>query len=131
MPSKHYGSDVVSLTPAGSVMTNEEVERAMQFILQQQAQFWTSVQSLEGSVRENAALLAQLTRRTDGLADHFGELTGRFSELTGRFSELTALVLRLGRIVEEQGRRMDRTDDRLNALIATVDRYISRHNDNN
>ena len=94
-------------------MTNEEVERAIQFILQQQAQFWTSVQSLEGAVRS-----------LEGIArDH-----------TVQIGQLTDLVLRLGRIVEEQGlrfeKRMDRTDQRLDTLIATVDRYISRHNGN-
>jgi uncharacterized protein YoxC len=96
-------------------MTNEELEKAIQFILQQQAQFWTSLQSLEGIVRDHSAQIGQLTHRVD-------DLTGRVGELAGHVGELDNLVLRLGRIVEEQGRR---TDERLNVLIEVVERYFS------
>ncbi len=96
-------------------MTSEEMEKAIQFILQQQAQFWTSLKSLEGIVRDHTAQIGQLT---------------------GRVDELAGLVLRLGRIVEEQGRSTDehfnllaesqrRTDERLNTLINVVERYFS------
>lgn len=95
-------------------MNSEEMERAIQFILQQQAQFWAAVESLKEVTREHS--------------NQRGRLGDRIDQLTGHVGGLTDLVMRLGRIIEEQGRRMDRTDEHLNALIATVDRYISRHN---
>ncbi len=117
-------------------MNSEEMERAIQFILQQQAQFWASVQSLEGIVRDHTAQIGQLTSRVDQLTSRVDQLTGHVGQLAGHVGNLTDLVMRLGSIVEEQGRRSDerldllaesqrRTDERLNTLINVVERYFS------
>ena len=102
-------------------MTGEEMERAIQFILQQQAQFWASLQSLEQVVRNHTTQIGEHSAQ-------IAELTARMGGLTTQVAGVTDLVLRLGRIVERQEERMDRADERLNAFIAIVERYISRHN---
>ncbi len=103
-------------------MTNEELERAIQFILQQQAQFWTSVQSLEGVVRNHTT---QIVHLTDVASRHDTQIVN-----------LIDVVSSLARIVEEQGQRMveqgRRTDEhlsdlagKLNTLVDVVERHFS------
>lgn len=41
-------------------MTNEEIQRNMEFIVEQQAQFWASIQRLEEERRRDAPRLARL-----------------------------------------------------------------------
>ena len=85
-------------------------------MLQQQAQFWAVQQSLQESSRLHDAQI--------------GALTDRVGEFVGHVGDLTSLMLRLGRIVEKRGEQMARTHEQLNSLIATVDRFISRHDGN-
>src|SRR5207249_1378377 len=108
---------------ARGAMTGEEMERAIQFILQQQAQFWGSIQSLEQIVQNHTTQIGEVTRQISELTRQSGDTTGQIGEitrqsgditrqigditgqmrgLTTQMSGLTDLVLRLERIVEEQ-----------------------------
>ena len=79
----------------------ERIEQQTEFIVNQQAQFYTDLRKLE-------------------------EQTQRNSEQVG---QVTDLLLRTGRIVEELELRNDerskRLDERLNILIEVVERYFS------
>jgi DNA repair ATPase RecN len=103
-------------------MSSEEMRRTMEFIVQQQAEAWSSIQSLKEIVREHSA---QIEKNSAQIA-----------QLGERVSEVTNLLLRLGRATDEMGRQTDerfrqtderfrQTDERINALIALADRYFS------
>ncbi len=93
-------------------MTPEErfdrIERQLEFLANHQAQLSTSLEALRDIVARHDSQIAQHSTQIVQLAD---------------------IVVSLARVVEEQGRRMEeqgrRTDERLNALINTVERYIS------
>jgi len=96
-------------------MTNEEMQKAMEFILNQQA---------------------QASAKIDALADAQKESQSRFDERWGRTEEGIRALLSIAEIhereiatlgekiaqVSENGRA---TDERLNALIKTVERQIN------
>ncbi len=96
-------------------MNSEELRRTMEFIAQQQALAWTTIQSLEEIVRQHSVQIAQHSAQIE--------------QLGSRVSEVTDLLLRTGRIVEELDRRTEekfqRTDERINALISLAERYFS------
>jgi len=96
-------------------MTNEEMQKAMEFILNQQA---------------------QASAKIDALADAQKESQSRFDERWGRTEEGIRALLSIAEIhereiatlgekiaqVSENGRA---TDERLNALINTMERQIN------
>jgi hypothetical protein len=78
-------------------MTGEEMQRTMEFIVNQQAQ-------LTATVGQLAVHVESLSRKVDRTADS------------------TAALLA---IAEIHDREIKETDERLNALITTVERHIS------
>jgi methyl-accepting chemotaxis protein len=110
-------------------MTGEEMERAVAFVLEQQAQ--------------TSSNLAQLTERVDRLADkvdrladkveRIGDNVERMAEKIDRNADSVTALLAIAEIHEreitENREAQARTNERLNVLINTVERYISeRHN---
>ncbi len=85
-------------------MTYEEMEKTMQFILEQQAQFATDIQQ----IRE--------------LQAGFHEVQAKFQTQLGTLTDATlTLVGVVGKVAEAQ----ERTEERLSAFITFVERYIS------
>lgn len=94
-------------------MNNEQFERRMEFILEQQAQFAVDIHQLKEAQTE-------LTRKHNNLTD-----------------ALTTVVGMVGKLAEGQQRtdeqisalttRQAETDDRLNVVITAVERFISRN----
>ncbi|MDQ1613658.1 MAG: hypothetical protein QOG00_3589 [Pyrinomonadaceae bacterium] len=99
-------------------MADEEMQRTIQFILEQQAQ--------------NTVSMGQLTEKMDQLSNTVERLSGTVDQLSvklDRTADGVAALLTIAEIhereitaVDERGRE---TDERLNALINTVERYIS------
>jgi ABC-type transporter Mla subunit MlaD len=89
-------------------MNNEEFEKRMEFILEQQAQFASDIQQL----REAQAQTEQLVNRLASVT-----LEG-FKDVNAK---IDALVDSHVRLTESQAR----TDENLRNLIAVVDRYFS------
>jgi uncharacterized protein YehS (DUF1456 family) len=89
-------------------MNNEEFEKRMEFILEQQAQFASDIQQL----REVQAQTEQIVNRLASVT-----LEG-FKDVNAK---LGALVDSHMRLTESQSR----TDENLRNLIAVVDRYFS------
>jgi len=94
-------------------MTNEEIQRTIEFILEQQAQFATRMQRDEARLTrlEDAfATLVNLARITDGRLDTTE-------------SRLDVLTDKMAILAEAQAH----TDQRLSALIDVFERYIGRN----
>ncbi len=87
---------------------NEDLERKMSFIVEQQAQFASDIQQL----REAQELTSQTVAQT-------GEIVARLANVTLEgFRNVNA---KIDALVDSQ----IRTDDNLRNLIAVVDRYFS------
>jgi indole-3-glycerol phosphate synthase len=92
-------------------MTNEEVERALEFVVKQQAQFSTDLQRLERNLSTTVDLLSEVSKTQLRMAEAQIRTESRVAELA-----------------EAQKRTNDtlaETNDRLNSLIVVVERYFS------
>jgi phage shock protein A len=118
-------------------MANEEMEKTMQFILEQQARFTANFQRIEEAREKDSArikrleesfqLLVQLAQNHDERLATLTETQIRTSEQIAATDErIAATHERIAAINE----RTAETDERLNALIAVVERYISSKGQN-
>ena len=96
-------------------MTSEEMERTMSFIFEQQAQTASTITQIHST-------MARLTERTDRNAEGITALLA-IAEMHER--EITENREAQARAEAENREAQSRTDERLNALINTVERYIS------
>lgn len=96
-------------------MTNEQFERHMQFIVEQQAQFAVDIQQLKEAQKSEASLWREKHQSlTDAVTAVVG-IVGRLAKAQDRTDE------QLSKLTNKQAE----TDDRLNALIGVVERYFS------
>ncbi|HEX8889317.1 MAG TPA: hypothetical protein VF779_09065 [Pyrinomonadaceae bacterium] len=106
-------------------MTNEEMQRTMQFLLEQQAQFTVRLQKDEERIArvENAVLLlTELARRADERMDDADKRMNNFDvSLSGANDTLNEKMARLAEVHTE-------TVQRLDALIVMVERYLNNRN---
>ena len=108
-------------------MTPEEMQRTMEFIVEQQAQFaanmgqvQTSIAELTGNVGQVQAGIAQLTeaqRRTDATVER---LASQVEHIARQQVHINGVV---GVIADSQ----QHTDERLNSLITLFERHISEN----
>ncbi len=103
-------------------MSNEEFERKMSFIIDQQAQFTSDIQQLrelqlqtEQSVSKTEQLVARLAAAT---------LEG-FKDVNAKIDALVDSQIRLNEAQSRTDENVSRTDEALRNLIAVVDRYFS------
>lgn len=105
-------------------MTNEDIEKTMRFILEQQAQFTSNFQKLEQSQAGDSARITRLEEAFQllvRLAESHDERLVTLTEAQIRTNEqMAATDERIAAINE----RTKETDERLNALIAIVERYL-------
>ena len=96
-------------------MSNEELERRMAFIVEQQAQFASDIQQLR-----------EAQTQTDQVVAQTGEIVARLANVTLEgFKDVNA---KINALVDSQIRtdeNLSRTDESLRNLIAVVDRYFS------
>jgi hypothetical protein len=90
-------------------MSNEELERRMAFIVEQQAQFASDIQQLR-----------EAQTQTDQVVAQTGEIVARLANVTLEgFKDVNA---KINALVDSQ----IRTDENLRNLVAVVDRYFSK-----
>lgn len=89
-------------------MTNEEMQKAMEFIVNQHAQFVTDIQKLRESQAQTDSLLNRLAAV---------KVSG-FKQTNDKINALTDSHMRL---IESQAK----TDEAMRHLMAAVDRYFS------
>ena len=92
-------------------MSNEEMNKKMEFIVEQQAQFAADIQV----AREIQAQDAKLSRNLSDAVMMVVGLVGSLTEAQGRTDD------RLNMLAQAQ----TRTEERLNIFIDVVERYIS------
>ena len=115
-------------------MHNEEIERKMNFIVEQQAQFASDIQQLQESQTRTEKVVAQTSEAVGVTAEtvaQMGEVVTRLANVTHvGFTEVNA---KLNAIVDAQIRTEEnvaRTNESLTNLIAVVDRRF-REEDRN
>lgn len=103
-------------------MTEDEMQRKMEFIVEQQAQFTTDIQKMQ----EAQVQLQEAQAKTENvmlrLANALVTVTERQGELA---SEVSTMQKKTQIQIDALAERGKETDERLNALINTVERYIS------
>ncbi len=95
-------------------MTQDEMERAIQFVLNQQAQFWVGMQELKERQEQTSKDVERLSDGLDTVVALVGRLAQAEIELTNRMAALA-----------EAGKE---TQERLDAFIVFVEKYIETHN---
>ena len=127
-------------------MHNEEFDRKMAFILEQQAQFATDIQLLQESqaqLQQSQAQFQESQARTDQVVAQTAEVVGQMGEVVTRLANVThagftEVNAKINALVDAQIRteehliRTDKnvagTDESLKTLIAVVDRYLTGRN---
>lgn len=97
------------------MMSNEELEKRMAFIVEQQAQFASDIVQLrevQGQTEQVVARLANVT------------LEG-FKDVNAKINALVDAQIRLNESQAHTDKNLSRTDESLRNLIAVVDRYFS------
>jgi ABC-type transporter Mla subunit MlaD len=97
------------------MMRNEELERRMAFIVEQQAQFATDIQQLREVQGQTEQIVARLANVT---------LEG-FKDVNAKINSLVDAQIRLNESQAHTDENLSRTDESLRNLIAVVDRYFS------
>lgn len=107
-------------------MTNEEMERAIEFLVQHQAQFSADMQ----------AMRVEFDQRMTTLENKFGKLTDAAIGVTAMLGQLvkqqTESDEKIKVLTEKQtatDAQLKETDERLNIFINVVERYISERHD--
>ncbi len=96
-------------------MENQEIQRTIQFIINQQAQFTTDIQQLREVQKEQQGQIRQL-------ADAVIAVTG----LMGRVAKAQEEVARQQ---VESARRHDELEERFNSFVAFMEKYLSDRGD--
>ncbi len=96
-------------------MSNEEFEKRMEFIVEQQAQFTIDIQKL----RESQA-------QTDGVVARLAHVVNEgFKDVNAKIDTLVDSHIRLAEAQAHTDASLALTDEKLRNLIAVVDRYFS------
>ena len=101
-------------------MSDGEVEKRIEFIIQQQAQFASDIQIL----REKQSHLTDALVTVVGVV---GQLAEAQQRTDARFAELAESQQRTDAKLAQLAEAQARTDDRLNVLIDAVERFVSRN----
>ncbi|HYG81298.1 MAG TPA: hypothetical protein VD861_12960 [Pyrinomonadaceae bacterium] len=96
-------------------MSNEELERKIEFIVNQQAQFASNLGELKD-------IVTQLARAT---LNRFEATDKRIDDVDERISALVDAQIRTGENVKRTEENVKETNEALRNLIAVVDRYFS------
>jgi ABC-type transporter Mla subunit MlaD len=98
-------------------MTDEEMRRKMEFIVEQQAQFAVNIAQLREAQSNAEARLGRLEGAVVAVVDIVGRLTQSLERVTQGLERTNNTVAQLA---EAQAR----TDERLNIFMTVVERYI-------
>ena len=96
-------------------MDNEQFERRMEFIIEQQAQFAVDIQQLKERQEAEASLWREKHQ----------SLTDAVTAIVGIVGKLAKSQDRTDEQLSELTNKQADTDDRLNALIGVAERYFS------
>jgi chromosome segregation ATPase len=110
------------------MMNNEEFERKMHFIVEQQAQFASDIQQLQESQARTDQVVAQTAVTVAQMGDVVTRLAtvthAGFSEVNAKINALVDAQIRTEENLTRTEKNLDRTEENLKTLIATVDRFL-------
>jgi hypothetical protein len=117
-------------------MNNEEFDRKMAFIVEQQAQFASDIQMLQESqaqLHEVQTQFQEAQARTDQVVSQTAQVVGQMGEVVTRLANVTHagftdVNTKINALVDAQIRSeetLSRTDENLRDFIAAVNRRFS------
>lgn len=125
-------------------MTPEEIQKTMEFILEQQAQITVKVDQIAEKVDGLAEKVDGIAEKVDGLAGNVNKLADaqlKYEMRTGRLEESFIILVKLAQSTDERlgefswnefNTKMNvladaqiRTDENIKNLTSVVDRYFS------
>jgi hypothetical protein len=110
-------------------MNNEEMNKKMEFIIEQQAKFAADIEITREIQAQDAKLFKEQDRKLSdafiGLVDIVGYLTRAQTGADARINLLAEAQTRTDESIKRLTEAGERTDARLNVLINVVDRHIS------
>ena len=99
-------------------MSNEEMNKKMEFIVEQQAKFAADIEIMREVQARTNTQMDNLSRAVVTVVGLVGDLTAAQVRTNERLDSLSD-------IVEKLTQAQLRTDERLNSLISVVERHIS------
>lgn len=106
-------------------MSDEEMQRTMEFIVEQQAKFAVNIQKLEEAQARAELRTGELEGAMVAVVNLVGQLAEGQERLTEGHERLTEGQSRADARLAELAEAQKRTDERLNAFILVVERYIT------
>jgi len=106
-------------------MTNEEMERAMQFIVEHQARFAASQQEADERLTRTEANVAELTADQQQTKDRVARLEANMAEMAQSMANMARSQDHLSEVVAEMVDSQKHTQDKLDAFIGVLERYIA------
>jgi len=118
------------------MMNNEDLQRKMAFIVEQQAQFASDIQRLQESQARTDQVVAQtgeIVAQTGEIVAQTGEIVAQTGEIVARLANVTFegfkdVNAKIDALVDSQIRtdeHVSRTDENLRNLIVVVNRYFT------
>lgn len=118
-------------------MDDEKINRTIEIILQNQAQFYAGMQMIQEAHKESEKRVSVLERATVNLFNAItktNETVDRLSEKVDKLSEKVDKLADAQKETDEHLRETDgrfrETDERLNAVIIMAEKFFSRQNGN-
>ena len=105
-------------------MSDDQFERRMEFIADQQAQFSADIQQLKQTPEAEANLWRE---KHNDLTDALTAIVAMVGKLAEGQQRLTEAQQRTDEQISELTNKQAETDDRLNVFVTVVERYISEH----
>lgn len=103
-------------------MANEDIQKKMDFIIEQQAQFSADIGELKDTVKSLTGAVSQMANVLNDTQD----LVKRLVVVTHTgFEKTQASINELAQAQARTDQRLAETDSRLNILINVVERYFS------
>jgi cell division septum initiation protein DivIVA len=115
-------TETVEKVDEGSRLRDEEQQRQISFILEQQAQFAVGMEQLREAQTRAEGKWDRVWERTNG------SINALLAVAEMQTQEIAGLAQGQAQLAEAQantGRQMAETDERLNALISVVEQFIS------
>ncbi len=109
-------------------MDDEKLEKTIEFILNNQAQFTVGIQLLQEANRDAEKRLSVLERATVNLYDSLTETNKNVGAVADKVDAVADKIDKLADKVDKLAGSQAETDDRLNAVILMAEKFLSGEN---